>query len=116
MSIDAINRLKKEMNFFKHAEKDPDPAGVIELDPNLTELLIMASLLGIELFGLEHDSTEAAFVIWYGMKNPQILTEKGRRQFLEDLTVEQKKEFSAMSARQFFELYKLATKRFSHIR
>jgi hypothetical protein len=63
----------------------------------------MMSLMGLELFGLKHDSTEAAFVIWYGLKHPQILTEKGRRQFVEGLTVEQKKVFADMSPREFFE-------------
>ena len=71
---EAVDWLKKDMNFFKHAEKDPE--GVTEFSPMMTELFIMMSLMGLELFGLKHDSTEAAFVIWYGLKNPQILTEK----------------------------------------
>jgi hypothetical protein len=111
---EVIKWFKKEMNFFKHADKDPE--GVIDFDPKLTEMFIMASLMGIELFGLRHDSTEGAFIMWYGLKNPQYLTEKGRRQSVEGLTVEQKKGFSDMSARQFFEQYKLARERFSHIR
>lgn len=68
----------------------------------------MFSLLGIQQFGLKHDSTEAAFAIWFALKRPELLTEKGRRQFVDGLTIEQKKEFSDMSARQFFELYKRA--------
>ena len=110
----VIKRFKKEMNFFKHADRDPE--GVIDFVPKVTEMFTINSLHGIELFGLKHDSTEAAFSIWFDLKNPQFLTEKGRRQFVEGLTSEQKKEFADMSPRQFFELYKLARERFSHVR
>ena len=110
----SIKRFKKEMNFFKHADKDPE--GVIDFVPKLTEIFIINSLCGIELFGLTHDSTEAAFSIWHNLMSPQFLTEKGRRQFVEGLTDEQKKAFSEMSPRQFFGHCKLAREPFSHIR
>ena len=58
---------------------------MIDFVPKLTEIFIINSLCGIELFGLTHDSTEAAFSIWYSLMNPQFLTEKGRRRFVEGL-------------------------------
>ena len=86
---------------------------MVDFVPQLSQAFIMFSLLSIEQFGLKRDSTEEAFLIWFALKNPQSLTEKGRHQFV---TIEQKKEFSDMSARQFFESYKLARERFSHVR
>ena len=44
---EIIKRFRKEMTFFKHADRDPE--GVIDFVPKLTEIFIINSLCGIEL-------------------------------------------------------------------
>jgi len=54
---DFISRVKSSYNFFKHANKDPNPDGVIEFDSSLTELFIFFSIFGLELNGIKSNIT-----------------------------------------------------------
>ena len=102
------------MNFFKHADNDPD--GVTEFAPKLTELFIMMSLGGIEVFGLKLDPVEAAFSHWYLIRHPEFLTEKGLSQRARLSEVGALGEIEQLSARQFFQYYMQASSQLHHVR
>jgi len=111
---DAVKWLKKDMNFFKHADKDPE--GVTEFCPSLSELFIIMSLFGIEIFGLKHDPIESAFISWHMIRHPEHLTDKGlseRARFAElgGLT-----ELERGSPALFFRNYLQVSNQFHHIR
>jgi hypothetical protein len=111
---EAVKWLKRDMNFFKHADNDPD--GVTEFSPKLTELFIIMALAGIENFGLKLDPVEAAFSHWYLIRHPQFLTEKGLSQREHLSKVGAIRELEQLSARQFFQIYMQASVQLHHVR
>ncbi|MCX5892815.1 MAG: hypothetical protein NTW80_07575 [Deltaproteobacteria bacterium] len=100
-----INHLKQHHNFFKHADKDP--AGIIEFDPIITEGIILFTLLGLELLGRGPDEVRGAFNIYYFLRNPNLLNDKGKTLFIDPFPVESRKQALTMPKQQFFEAYTL---------
>jgi len=66
--------LKKHYNFFKHADKDHNPEGIIEFDPRLTEGFILYSILGLESFGIKISFYCSAFLFAFSVNNPELMT------------------------------------------
>lgn len=102
--------LKGHYNFFKHSEKDPN--GTIEFDPSLTEIFILFSLLGLELFGIKHNEIRGAFIIWHCIHNPHRLTEKGKKQYIENIPSESISKIKNMSRSEFFNSYTMLKRQF----
>ena len=110
----AIARLRKEINFFKHADEDPD--GVIDFAPKMSEMFIMGALLGLETLGISHEPVEAAFITWFAFHHPELLTEKGRKYFVERLSAYDAINIKEMSPREYFERYLIVRERLSNIK
>jgi hypothetical protein len=110
----AVKHLKRDMNFFKHADNDPE--GVTDFAPMLSELFIMGSLWGIENFGLRLDPVEAAFGAWYVFKHPHFLSEEGLRRRAELEKTNSLRELESLSANQFFEYYMRASLKLNFVR
>ena len=111
---EVVKRLRRDMNFFKHANTDPD--GVTEFAPKLSELFIMMSLGGLENLGLTLVPVEAAFSHWYLLKHPEFLTEKGLSQRAQLSESGLLGEFEKLSARHFFAEYMTVANQLHHIR
>lgn len=111
---DAVRWLKRDANFFKHANNDPD--GVTDFSPHLTELFIMMSLAGLEVLGLKPDPVKAAFGHWYLIQHPEVLTEKGLRQRAQLSQAGTLGEVENLSPRQFFQYYMQASAQLHHVR
>ena len=105
----ANSHLKQHYNFFKHA--DDDPAGTIEFDPIITELFLMFTSLGLELLGHSPDEVRGAFNIYYGLRNPHFLTDKGKAEWIDAIQEESREYVLSMPKRQFFEAYTLFRRR-----
>lgn len=103
--------LKGRYNFFKHSEKDPDVT--IEFNPSLTETFILFSLFGLELFGIKHNEIRGAFIIWHAIHNPDRLTEKGKKQYVENIPSESISKIRNMSRSEFFNNYTLLRRQFN---
>jgi hypothetical protein len=63
-----IDAVRKHMNFFKHADEDPNE--VADFDPVISELFILVSLHGLYLLGETFNHTETAFYIWQIIHHP----------------------------------------------
>jgi hypothetical protein len=111
---EAVRWLKRDANFFKHADNDPD--GVTEFVPKLTEVFIIMSLGGIEVLGLKFDPVEAAFNHWYLIRHPEFLTEKGLSQREHLSQVGALGGIEQLSARQFFHYYMQVSSQLYHVR
>jgi hypothetical protein len=72
-----VDRMKKEYNFFKHADRDGDT--VIEFNPELSEWFILYAFLARELCGEPASDEEVAFVRWMQVQHPNLLTEAGKQ-------------------------------------
>lgn len=73
---EVINAFKAPQNFFKHADRDPDPEGEIEFGEELSEGFIMMSLKGLEWLQIPHNFQRSAFIQWFCINRPEMMTEK----------------------------------------
>ena len=98
---EANRFLKHPYNFFKHAANDA--FDTIEFKPILTELFIIFTSLGLEILGRKPDPIRAAFNIYFGWRNPHILTEKGKSEWIARISEENRNLVLDMPKHQFFE-------------
>lgn len=101
----AKSYLKKHYNFFKHAEKDPDPEGTIDFNPSVTEGFIMFANLGLEYLGIKPNSIRSAFIIYQCLHKPNLFTEKGRHYILDNIPPDQLADILNLDRCQFLESY-----------
>lgn len=101
----AKSCLKKAYNFFKHAEKDPDPEGVIDFDPLGTEGFIIFASLGLEYLGIKPNSVRSAFIIYQGFHNPKYLKKGALQSIFREITASQKHDILNLDRSEFFENY-----------
>ncbi len=73
--------MRKAMNFFKHADSDPDPHGKVEFANDITDLFIFYSIIGIERFGERCSKLSLAFLMFYAIKNPNLITKEFNGRF-----------------------------------
>jgi hypothetical protein len=107
---EANKLFKQAYNFFKHA--DNDAYGAIEFEPRLTELFIVFTSIGLEILGRKPDPIRAAFNIYYGLRNPRVLTAKGKAEWLERISEDNRKQILSMPKYQFFQFYVRGRKRY----
>lgn len=95
--------FKRAYNFFKHADKDADTT--IEFNASLTEFFIAMTSLGLEILGRQPDIIRDAFTLYYGLKNPDLLTKKGKSGLFGEIPEDKRKQALSISKQQFFECY-----------
>lgn len=100
---EAVALLKKPSGFFKHADfrKNRDPQ--IEFDPRLSEGFLLFSLAGLRYLGHKFNAYEFTFFSWALIHRPQYLSDKGRKLFSENFTVEHVEFIRKASKQEFFE-------------
>jgi hypothetical protein len=99
---DWINLIKKNANFFKHADRDPND--VTEFDPSVSEWLMMYAVVARRLCGEGPNQEESDFMWWFHLNRTEYLTDAGR-QMLADRWPAKIVEFGrTLSKRKFYEL------------
>lgn len=71
-----LNEMRKAMRFFKHADKDPDPHGMLEFTPAITDLFILFSIIGLKRLDVSQSEMAAAFLLFYAIKNPNLIVKE----------------------------------------
>jgi len=100
-----IRRMKKESNFFKHA--DTDPVEIIEFDPQSSEFFIIMSINGLLIFGIEGNVAETAFFRWFCLHNPDFLTDAGKKSLVDRIPVNIV-EVRQFKRKEFFDAFCIA--------
>jgi hypothetical protein len=98
-----VDQIKKDANFFKHADRDPDL--VIEFQPYLSQLFILYSIEGLILCREQQGDEESVFWWWFGFHNPESLTHEGKKFIADTLPVENLEGIRLLSKRQFFDAF-----------
>jgi hypothetical protein len=104
--------VKKEANFFKHGDRDPE--AVIDLDPEFSEQFILWSILARQLCGEGPSEEESTFMWWFMFHRTHMLTEQGRKGFTDRLSVEHIEQIRLLPRNKFREAFHkagLGTKR-----
>jgi hypothetical protein len=96
-------RLKKEAHFFKHADRDPD--GEIEFNPEVSWGFILYATLGRELCGVSPSEEESAFLWWFQIHEPKLLTEEGRKALADLMPVEKLEYIRSIPKYEFLEAF-----------
>jgi hypothetical protein len=99
-----INHFKKHYNFFKHANRDPDPEGIIEFTPILTEGFILHSILGIESFGIKISFYCSVFLFAFSVNNPELMTGSVKI-FIDSIPIEQLDEIRKLKRLQILSCF-----------
>lgn len=100
---EANKFLKQAYNFFKHA--DNDAYGTIEFKPYLTEFFMIFTSMGLEILGCQPDPIRSAFNIYFFLRNPHLLTKKGKSEWVDNIPEENRKQALNMPKSKFFESY-----------
>jgi hypothetical protein len=96
-------QLREDANFFKHADRDPDK--VIEFNPFISQMFILYSIVGRELCGERPSDEESAFLWWFQIANPDLLTESGKKLVADTLPVEDVDYIRTAAKREFFDAF-----------
>jgi len=97
--------VKEHMNFFKHADRDPN--GTIAFDPSLTEPFLSLSLFILEGLGAQLTPEEAAFQFWCVLHNPDWLDDRGQDRFINRFNADELTEYRHTPRQGFCSMYKL---------
>jgi hypothetical protein len=93
--------IRKEANFFKHADRDGD--SVIEFNPELSEFFILCAIIALEVCGESKDELESTFLLWLPLHKPDILSEEGRWHFAKADPALKVFDLKSATKREFFE-------------
>ena len=83
--------IKKPMNFFKHADNDPEEA--LEFSPLGSIGFIMGAASGLRFLGEQTSHTVGAFTIWLVVNKPNWITPKFRKLCEERVGIDELQEF-----------------------
>lgn len=98
--------IRREANFFKHADRDGD--SVIDFNPQFAEWFIFFAILGRELCGEASTEEESAFMWWFQITRPHLLTEEGHKFIAKHLPADNVQELRTRSKSEFFEAFRHA--------
>lgn len=93
--------LKHPANFFKHANNDGD--SVIEFNPMLSEFFLMFSILGIRECGEKGSNIQMAWMWWFHIQKPHLLTDLGRKFLTDSVPIDTIEAARQMSKGEFFQ-------------
>ena len=97
-----VSIVKDSYNFFKHANRDPDPEGVIEFDRSFTEIFILFTILGIESLGYNLSLVSKIFFVYCSIHNPDFLSSRGVEFFIKRIPVNALNKVRDLNRKQFF--------------
>lgn len=63
-----IALVKKDMNFFKHADQDPE--GITEFIPMGSTMFMLFSVVGLQQLGESPNDVEGIFILWLAFHQP----------------------------------------------
>lgn len=96
-------KVRKEANFFKHADRDGD--SVIEFDPSFSEYFLLFAIVARSLCGEPGSDEESAFLKWIYINQPHVLTEQGKDALTNHIPVEDIRYVRGRPKSEFFDCF-----------
>ena len=93
--------MRKEANFFKHADRDPN--AVVEFHPELSEMFMLFAIFALQLCGERESEEESIFVHWISLHRPHLLTEEGGKRLIDRIPVQSVKQIRTLPKPEFFQ-------------
>jgi hypothetical protein len=101
---DWNKHIRREANFFKHGDRDPEET--IEFNPDLTEWFILFATYARSLCREPQSEEETLFTWWFQINRPDKLTEHGRKFVADRIPVNELENFRRFRRRQFREVWR----------
>ena len=98
-----IKVIKKPMNFFKHADNDPEET--LEFSPLGSMGFIMAAASGLRILAEPTSHNVVAFTLWLVVNKPSWITPKFRKLYEERVGIDNLQQFKLVPKCNFLELY-----------
>ncbi len=98
-----IALVKKNMNFFKHADKDPE--GITEFVPIGSILFMLFSLVGLQQLGESLNDVEDVFLLWLALHYPNWTREAYRKKLEQTFPVQDFEEIQRLGKQEFFTVF-----------
>jgi hypothetical protein len=105
----AKKHFHKHYHFFKHANRDPNKS--IDFHESAPHPFILYSILGIEQLAFKKTPLQSAFMIFFALNNPSILTKAGSEFFFQEIPPDELTKFRSLTRKQFFVLHNLAARK-----
>jgi hypothetical protein len=96
--------MRKEANFFKHADRDGD--SVIEFKPEVSLFFIFFAIVARDDCGEPDSEEESAFIVWLRINRPKMFSEEGRKYFKHRSKGHNVAQLRALTKSQFFRLWR----------
>jgi hypothetical protein len=103
---DWNRHIRREANFFKHGDRDPE--GSIDFNPDLTEWFILFATYARALCRAPQSDEETLFTWWLQINKPDILTEQGRKFVADHVPVDYLENIRTLSKSRFREAFRQA--------
>lgn len=101
----AKKQLNQHYNFFKHADKDPDPEGEIEFNPKGTELFIIMAIIGLQQLESSISCYCSAFFAYFAVHNTHLLTQEGIEFYFNSIPIDEIKVYRTVKRSEFFDIF-----------
>jgi hypothetical protein len=100
-----INLLKRAVNFFKHADRNPE--GCVELRPVESLVFLMSAAAGLRFLGEQPSHAVNAFTFWMVINKPKWVTAEFRKLFEDRIGIDDLQELKVapVPKKDFFEIY-----------
>ena len=94
-----VRLVKRDMNFFKHADKDPE--GVTEFVPMGSIIFMVFSIMGLQHLGERLNDVEDSFLLWLALHRPNWIKEAFRKQIEQTFPVQDLKGIRGLGKQEF---------------
>jgi hypothetical protein len=101
---DWNRHVRREVNFFKHGDRDPE--GSIEFNPELTEWFLLYATYARDLCGESQSEEETLFTWWLQINKPHLLTEEGSKFVSDRIPINELEKVRTLTRPQFREVWR----------
>jgi hypothetical protein len=108
---EVVAELRRPMNFFKHADRDP--RAMLEFEPSLSDFFITVAILGLREIGERPSHIQRAFGLWNSFHRPTWFKKGLLEEVAERFGVDAVERLKTLSKQEFLKtsLLVLAEKR-----
>ncbi len=92
--------VKRDMNFFKHADRDAE--GITEFVPLGSILFMLFSAVGLQQLGERLNDVEDIFILWLALHHPDWINEAYRKKFEQTLPARDLENIRGLGKQDFF--------------
>jgi hypothetical protein len=98
-----VDTLRKDANFFKHADRDHD--ATLDFAPATNDFLFMFAILGLSLLHIKPSRLQSAFMFWLMINRPSTLKPDFAKRLTDYVPVEDIEETRGLPKPEFLAEY-----------